>query len=78
MREILTAGHKIVVYAEVSDEDILSEILDKKENDDKVCNENTDPLHSFSAAPDALQSIKPLQIFFKPFIFKLSISCIVN
>lgn len=69
VEDYLTADDEIMVFAGISDEDILSEITDEKENDaeeeeDDDDEDTGDPSHSLLTAHEALQSIQSLRTFF--------------
>ncbi|GBM49425.1 hypothetical protein AVEN_149699-1 [Araneus ventricosus] len=66
VEESLTAGYDLMVFAGVTEEDILSEITDEMENDDKENNDDddTDPSQSLLTSQEALQSVQYIRAFF--------------
>ncbi|GBN93895.1 hypothetical protein AVEN_247352-1 [Araneus ventricosus] len=62
VEEYLKEDDDLMVFAGVTEEDIMSEIIDEMENDyDKV---DADPLQSLLTSQDVLQSVQSLQAFF--------------
>ncbi|GBM42689.1 hypothetical protein AVEN_33882-1 [Araneus ventricosus] len=55
--ELLTADDDLMVFAGVTEEDILSEITDEMENND------TNPSQSLFTSQEALQSVRSLRAF---------------
>ncbi|GBL77038.1 hypothetical protein AVEN_12689-1 [Araneus ventricosus] len=69
--EYLTADDDLTVFEEVTEEDIVSEITDEVENNDKEYDDDTDPSQSLLTYQEPLQSVQSLRaFFFKPFIHK--------
>ncbi|GBO37137.1 hypothetical protein AVEN_139598-1 [Araneus ventricosus] len=65
VKEYLTADGDIMVFAEVTEEDVPSEITNERENDHKEDDDDdTDPSQSLLTSQELLQSIQSLQAFF--------------
>ncbi|GBO41683.1 hypothetical protein AVEN_166011-1 [Araneus ventricosus] len=65
VEEYLTADDDLMVFAEVTEEDVLSEITDEMENDDKEdVDVSRDQSQSLLTSQEPLPSIQSLQVFF--------------
>ncbi|GBM07974.1 hypothetical protein AVEN_232406-1 [Araneus ventricosus] len=68
VEEYLTVDDDRMVFAGVTEEDILSEVTDEIENDDEEDgDDDTDPSQSSLTSQEALQSVQSLRAFFSSF-----------
>lgn len=66
---MFTVDYDLTVFADVTDEGILSKITDEVKNNDGADADDRGPLKSLLSSQEDLQSSKSLQAFFpKPFI----------
>ncbi|GBM80259.1 hypothetical protein AVEN_134241-1 [Araneus ventricosus] len=64
VEEYLTAADDLMVFARVTEGDILSSITDEMENDDE---DHTDPSQSLLTYQETLQSVQSIRNFFQAF-----------
>ncbi|GBN59462.1 hypothetical protein AVEN_110929-1 [Araneus ventricosus] len=68
VEEYLTADDDLMIFAEVTEEDILSDITDEMKNDDKEDDDDDiDPSQSLLTSQEPLRWVQSLQAFFQVF-----------